>query len=782
MAPATGWISIPLHPEASATIAFAKPDKGLAQLANTPPYTQLGFLSEWQKGVAFSKQLDILLPRLGPVVARAGQWVLRPREGAAYVEWAEFAEKAPTPDQWKAAHAPAQYAARRLPSGYWLAEPVSKKTSTCALFLKYALVLSKQPQLLEEYAETGLSVEIERQLPKNQPYGFLLHLSNTAPSDTGIAALPFYPLGRLATQARTLVLLPTIGKQGSWGWQGLASASVTRLRWPAKITASHKTVYQHSTSWYARIGQGIAGNSLLVGAEDSLAQARRALATEILSIRYVSKPPRPFGRPEYILELGCQDATNLQTILRGSSAETGPELYLAAPRIINLLGLPLPLTSVFFVRQITKSKLVLSTSPLLTNELTDNNQKPEEADLVVNYMPQDQWPALKEQGPAAMQTLFKTVPVTLSRLQSLGVTVLGDRIHIDLSLKKTPALALQKTTPVPFFTNIFNSPVKGFGQVAGHPYAGWAISNIGRFYLFMPGSLSFAQYQVDSSAALFAPVYVKSIGFVWQAGTLLYATDTTGKLQLGYPLKTRSTLPIVIANEAGGAIGYYDTLNIKQWKYFKQWHVDKPRLPPAASILAKTIYLPTETEAYFKSPSGLVRYRGGTPYPSTITLPDDASDFAPVWARGRIVGLAMITKDGLYTYHPYALGNKQTKQLYKPDPSAQFSLAKSKDGVADGIYRTTNETLTLYDLEATKKWEVPTSDPTYLCSGGPAKAWSNVVTAKKSDTLFTYNTLGKPFLPPIKTSFAGPVIWPSLKENFIAKPSGRHIEWYRLEP
>jgi hypothetical protein len=188
--PTSGWVRLPLHPRGVATILFANPEKGLASLASQEPYNLLGFSKVWKDAAKLSSNLDALLPPLGILRSRAGQWIYQSDGSAGYVEMVEFEDDSLSPKVWQGSQLKEVYLLRDLQGGAQIAEPREPSQAPYVLFWKNIVAFCEKPVSLEELVERPLSLEIERKVPTGVLYGLALHIDQWGLAEAEVSFTP----------------------------------------------------------------------------------------------------------------------------------------------------------------------------------------------------------------------------------------------------------------------------------------------------------------------------------------------------------------------------------------------------------------------------------------------------------------------------------------------------------------------------------------------------------------------------------------------------------------
>ena len=583
--PQSGWAGIPLHPQGVATMVFAKPNRGLASIAYQEPYTQLSFSKTWQDALALSRQVDTLFGSRKGLLARSGQWIYRPNGQSSYVEVLETEGDTLAPALWLQGQHGHRYVMRTVRDGT-LAEPAEPARMPYVLFWKEHVALAQDAISLEELIEQPLRLEIERQVPADVPYGLLLHLERWGLDESSIGLLPFYPLARLAGEARTVLLLPGTSSQG-WDFSGMAAGSLKGLRWPASF---HRRLRRSAgraeteDGWQVRIGQGMAGNRFMVGADDSLAAFRQSVADELIAVRLALPPSAPSGKKAYRIELSTPHAEALAKALKARFSHAfGADNALRGNVPRQLLGLNVPDMDTCFLSNATD--MIILSAQSFAGAGSKARQLTAGQDMEMQFSPANQWGFIQTHGPAPLRDLQVSLPITLSRLRNVWISLTGDGVQASVTLQPEAVLGIHELTAKPFFTNLFNSPITRYGLIGGSANWGYAVSQTGRMYFFKPGRLSFAQYEAGPAPFQQLPMYQRNQGCItWTAGGRCFAIDTLGAPVPGYPTKDS----VEIKHLKPSAITYSVT---NEGSY--------SRKAPGKKPFVKQLYLP-EQEARFE--------------------------------------------------------------------------------------------------------------------------------------------------------------------------------------
>ncbi len=532
--PRSGWTDVPLHPNAVATIVFGRPAQGLAGIDKLPPYNLLAFSKGWSQAQRLSRFADSLFGTHEGLRARSAQWLMSPNGQAGYVEVLEMEGDSLAPEAWLAQTPDRSYLLRPAGNGT-VAEP-QRGTWPHLLFWRQYIICSQNPAHLEELIGQPLSMQIERQVPAEVAYGLVLHADRWGLEGQETGLLPFYPLGRLAGEARTLVLLPTKASTEGWTFAGLAARSLKRLRWPALLpVAPSRNQTALPDGWQVRIGQGLAGNRFMIGSEDTLAPFRKAVAEQLLGVRLALPPAGPGGHKPLGLALSSAKPDDLRTALQSRFGKAGSHKLVGnVPRAV--LGLDLPGFDTCYLAE-SAGQVYLTAQPLPPDASIPAERLSAGQDMLLQFSPAAQWSYIQAYGPRPLQALQQSLPITFSRLRQVAISLIGDGVQIEVALHPQPLLAEQRLSAKPTFSNLFNAPLAAFGPVAGNPKPmGYALSQLGRLYFFSPGKLSFAQYQLGGIALATPPSYNPTDHTLrWQAQQMAYALDTLGKLLPGYP-------------------------------------------------------------------------------------------------------------------------------------------------------------------------------------------------------------------------------------------------------
>lgn len=777
MQPKSGWTEIPLHPNGVATLVFTKPERGLASVAQQEPYTLLSFSKTWQEARRLSGYIDTLTQEHGTPRARSGEWVYRPNGQAAYLEVLEMEGDSLAPEAWLGEQG--RYLLRPIREGR-LAEPKEGSTLPFVLFWNQYLIFSQEAVALEELVEHPLKLQIERQVPVEVPFGLVLHPERWGSQETSPGLLPFYPVVRMAGEARSLVILPRHASGKGWEFSGLASRSLKGLRWPTVLVGTAKRGRpQPEDGWQVRIGQGMAGNRFMVGADDSLAAFRKEVAEQLISVRLVMPPALPSGLKNTRLELSTANPKALAEKLRSVFHPVDKEgMVLTGNLPQKLLGLSMPEFDTCYLSIAPEAVMLASWKPVAA-ETRPARRLAAGQDLDLQFSPANQWAYLQAFGPRPFQDMQQILPITLSRLGRLWVNLTGDGIQIALDLLPEPRLGTYKLPGKPFFTNLFNAPLSGFGSVAGVQEMGYAQSETGRMYFYHPGKLSFAQYQAPAGALAVTPAYIREKGWlVWASGKTLYAVDTLGRAVKGFPSQLTAPVQALTPSKGQACACGTDSAG-KGWLYTLSAKGLQKRVAPFSERLSgcQLVALGGRSYALFQSPRGLWR---------ADFTPEQHSTF--YWAEPEINSLyafegltgaatvAGVSREGNYVTR--SAGNTVRKQLYKPDQVARFEMATLENSLEPyGLVRYTAESAGFYDLQGRKRWEIPYPAPLRFFRTGTSEL--GYVAVSEGDTLRVFNPIGKLLLE--RPGSKGARIFPSDRgQGLLAVPEVRELKWYRI--
>lgn len=777
MQPKSGWTEIPLHPNGVATLVFTKADRGLASVASQEPYTLLSFSKTWQDARRLSSYIDTLAQEHGSLRARSAEWVYRPNGQAAYLEVLEMEGDSLAPEAWLGEGG--QYLLRPIREGR-LAEPKDGSRLPFVLFWNQYMVFCQEAVALEELVEHPLKLQIERQVPVEVPFGLVLHPERWGSQESSPGLLPFYPVVRMAGEARSLVLLPRHASGKGWEFSGLASRSLKGLRWPTVLVGNAKRGRpQPEDGWQARIGQGMAGNRFMVGADDSLASFRKEIAEQLISVRLVMPPALPSGLKNTRLELSTANPKALADKLRSvfpAADKEGMALTGNLPR--QLLGLSMPEFDTCYLSIAPEAVMLASWKPVAA-ETRPARRLAAGQDLDLQFSPANQWAYLQAFGPRPFQDMQQMLPITLSRLGRIWVNLTGDGIQIALDLLPEPLLGTYPLPAKPFFTNLFNAKLTSFGSVPGAQGMGFAQSENGRMYFYRPGKLSFAQYQAPAGSLVATPVFFREKGWlVWAAGKSLYAVDTLGRTVRGFPTTLPTPVRALTASK-GQACGCGTDSAGRGWLYTLSAKGLQKRMAPFSERLSACSLMTLSGKPYavFESGRGLWR-----------------ADFSPelhasfYWAEPEITALygfegltgaptvAGVSREGNYVTR--SGGATVRKQLYKPEQVARFEMATLENSLEPyGLVRYTAEAAGFYDLQGRKRWEVPYPAPLRFFRTGSSEL--GYAALSEGDTLRVFNPIGRLMLQ--RPGARGARIFTSDRgQGLLAVPEGRELKWFRI--
>lgn len=777
MQPKSGWTEIPLHPNGVATLVFTKPERGLASVAQQEPYTLLSFSKTWQDARRLSGYIDTLAQEHGSPRTRSGEWVYRPNGQTAYLEVLEMEGDSLAPEAWLGEGD--RYLLRGIREGR-LAEPKDGSRLPYVLFWNQYMVFCQEAVALEELVEHPLKLQIERQVPVEVPFGLVLHPERWGSQESSPGLLPFYPVVRMAGEARSLVILPRHASGKGWEFSGLASRSLKGLRWPTVLVGTAKRGrFQPEDGWQVRIGQGMAGNRFMVGADDSLATFRKEIAEQLISVRLVMPPALPSGLKNTRIELSTANPKALADKLRSvfpSADKAGMVLTGNLPR--QLLGLSMPEFDTCYLSIAPEAVMLASWKPVAA-ETRPARRLAAGQDLDLQFSPANQWAYMQAFGPRPFQDMQQILPITLSRLGRIWVNLTGDGIQIALDLLPEPLLGIYSVPAKPFFTNLFNAPLSGFGSVQGAPSIGYAQSQTGRMYFYRPGKLSFAQYQAPVGSLTAAPTFFREKGWlVWASGRVLYAVDTLGRAVKGFPTPIPAPARALMPSKGQVCACGVDSAG-KGWLYTVSAKGLQKRTAPFSERMSGCRLLSVAGRPYaiFESGRGLWR--------ADFTPEQHASFY---WAEPEISSLyafegltgaatvAGVSREGNYVTR--SAGATVRKQLYKPDQVARFEMATLENTQEPyGVVRYTAESAGFYDLQGRKRWDIPYPTPLRFFRTGTSELGYAAVS--EGDTLRVFNPIGKLILE--RPGSKGARIFPSDRgQGLLAVPEGRELKWYRI--